>query len=89
MSRDYDTSATRRNYDNVRRFGALTIHAVQQFQHSDVITAAQAAELLGENVRTVQRRARDGAYPAFKLPGATGAYVFDRGDVVAIAEGRA
>jgi excisionase family DNA binding protein len=42
-----------------------------------LLSAAQVAELLGKSVRTVQRLAEDGELRAEKLPGATGAYVFD------------
>jgi excisionase family DNA binding protein len=42
-----------------------------------LLSAAQVAELLGKSVRTVQRLAEDGEIRAEKLPGTTGAYVFD------------
>jgi excisionase family DNA binding protein len=42
-----------------------------------LLSAAQVAELLGKSVRTVQRLAEDGELRAEKLPGTTGAYVFD------------
>jgi excisionase family DNA binding protein len=42
-----------------------------------LLSAAQVAELLGKSVRTVQRLADSGEIRAEKLPGTTGAYVFD------------
>ena len=42
-----------------------------------VISAREAAERLNEDPRTVQRKAKSGVYPAQKLPGLRGAYVFD------------
>jgi excisionase family DNA binding protein len=42
-----------------------------------LLSAAQVAELLGKSVRTVQRLADSGELRAEKLPGTTGAYVFD------------
>ena len=41
-----------------------------------LITTTEAAARLFEDKRTVQRKAKSGAYPAFKLPGIRGAYVF-------------
>lgn len=49
-----------------------------------LISTNQAAELLIEHPRTVQRKAESGEYPAQKLPGKRGAYVFREADVLAI-----
>lgn len=46
---------------------------------SDLVSTAEAADLLGMRVRTVQRRAKEGRLPvAQKLPGTTGAYLFNK-----------
>lgn len=55
---------------------------------NEIIGAAEAAEILGENVRSVQRKAKAGEYPAQKLDGTRGAYVFNRAEVEALT-GRA
>lgn len=48
----------------------------------DLMTAAQAAEVLGCSQRTVARMAEDGRLtPALKLPGETGAYLFEPAEV--------
>lgn len=45
---------------------------------SNLLSATEVAKQLGVSVRTVHRRATTGALPpAGKLPGATGAFVFD------------
>jgi excisionase family DNA binding protein len=45
---------------------------------TDLMTAAQVAEVLGCSQRTIARMAEDGRLtPALKLPGETGAYLFD------------
>ena len=46
-----------------------------------LISAKEAASLLNEDPRTVQRKAKAGEYPAQKLPGLRGAYVFTEADV--------
>jgi len=46
-----------------------------------LISVQQLAELLGCSVKTAQRRLQDGAIPATKLPGRTGAWVIKRADV--------
>lgn len=47
-----------------------------------LIPTAQVAEILRVDVRTVHRMADDGRLaPAAKVPGRTGAYLFDRADV--------
>ncbi len=50
-------------------------------QH-DIITTTEVAKLLGIDPRTVQRKAISGELPTVsKLPGETGAYLFDRDTV--------
>ncbi len=50
------------------------------------VTAAEAANRLGVSIRTIHRLvARGDLAPARKLPGATGAYLFDADDVTAAA----
>lgn len=49
---------------------------------SDLLTTAQAAEIVGKSVPTVNRWAAEGVLtPAHKLPGRTGAYLFERAEV--------
>jgi len=55
-------------------------------QTSQLIGAAEAAEILGEDVRTVQRKAKTGEYPSQKMQGLRGAYVFHRVEIEALAE---
>ena len=43
--------------------------------------------MLDVDARTVARRARSGAIPARKLPGRTGAYVFDRATIEQLLAG--
>jgi hypothetical protein len=46
------------------------------------LSSAQVAEILGCDVRTVNRRAGAGDIPyLLKMPGKTGAYVFLAGDI--------
>jgi excisionase family DNA binding protein len=46
---------------------------------ADRMTTSQVAERLGVTIRTVVRMAVDGRLPAaFKVPGKTGTYLFDR-----------
>ena len=54
-----------------------------------LISTAEAAERLNEDPRTVQRKAKAGTYPAQKLPGLRGAYVFTESDIAAIIARRA
>lgn len=50
--------------------------------HMPKITTAEAAEILGVSVRTVHRRTEAGDLPyEMKLPGATGAYIFDEATI--------
>lgn len=52
----------------------------------DVVTAAWVAERLHRPLRTVVRQARDGKLPTVgKLPGRTGAYLFDREAIEEVA----
>ena len=45
----------------------------------DLIGAVEAAQILGYSARTVKRMANSGHLPfAAKMPGTTGAFVFDR-----------
>jgi len=53
------------------------------------ITTAQAAEVLDVEHRSVFRMVRRGELtPTAKLPGRTGAYLFDRDEVDALAQQR-
>jgi excisionase family DNA binding protein len=48
-----------------------------------LLTASQVAELLGVSLRTVQHRAQLGQLPYVqKLPGKTGAFLFDSDDII-------
>lgn len=49
-----------------------------------LISTKEAAQQLHEHERTVQRNAESGKYPAQKLPGLRGAYVFTQTDINAI-----
>ena len=52
----------------------------------DLVATIEAAEILGKHVRTVHRLVADGLLvPATKVPGKTGAYMFRRSDVEALA----
>ena len=53
-----------------------------------LISANEAAELMRESRRTVLRKAKDGTYPAIKMPGQTGAYIFNRPELERIAAQR-
>lgn len=56
----------------------------------DLITTAQAAELLGITVAWTNKQAKHGLLPvAQKLPGLTGAYLFSRAAIEAEVERRA
>lgn len=53
---------------------------------SNLLTTAQVAKALGKSVRTIHRMADSGQLRAVaKLPGETGAYLFHRADVEALA----
>lgn len=54
-----------------------------------LISATEVAEILDEDVRTVQRKAQAGEYPAQKMPGLRGAYVFAERQILTIAQKRA
>lgn len=52
----------------------------------NLITTAQVAKRLGRDVTTVHQMARDGRItPAGKLPGETGAYLFEPAEVDRVA----
>lgn len=53
-----------------------------------VVSAVELASRLGENPRTVQRKAKSGEYPAQKLPGTKGAYVFTAATAARLVEER-
>jgi excisionase family DNA binding protein len=54
--------------------------------HDDLITVAEAAELLDTSVATIHRRIKSGNLPAAKkLPGLRGAVLLRRSDVEAVA----
>lgn len=53
----------------------------------ETLTTAQAAELLGKSVATVNRMVLLGRLnPAAKLPGKTGAYLYRREDIEALRQ---
>lgn len=54
----------------------------------DFLTTAQVAELTGWSVTSINRWALKGELPARKLPGRTGAYLFDRSAVEAYRDRR-
>lgn len=43
-----------------------------------MISTSEAARMLHEDPRTVQRKAQSGEYKAEKMPGLRGAYIFER-----------
>lgn len=52
----------------------------------ELVSTAQAAAILNRHVRSVHRLIATGALvPAVKIPGKTGAYLFNRADVEALA----
>lgn len=52
-----------------------------------LIGTAEAGRILGKTPRTVQRMVASGTLtPVVTLPGKTGAYLFDRHDIEALAE---
>ena len=53
----------------------------------DLISVAEAAEILGRSVRTVHRLVDSGSLPvAGRLPGRTGAIILDRSEVEDLAD---
>jgi excisionase family DNA binding protein len=57
---------------------------------TELLGVSEAAKLIGCSERTVKRLAKTGELPhALKMPGQTGAYLFHRNDVEALAKGRA
>ena len=64
-------------------------HVSQNQQMQQSLGTAEAAQILGIEVRTVHRMVADGRLrPAMKLPGKTGAYVFARVEVERLAAER-
>lgn len=59
-----------------------------QLLHRAVLSVPEVATLTGETARTVQRKARTGVYPAHKMPGRTGAYIFERDAVEEILQAK-
>lgn len=56
-------------------------------RNSDAIGSFEAAQLLGVSHGTLRNRIADGSIvPLIKLPGRTGAYVFERSTVEAFAK---
>lgn len=54
-----------------------------------LIPTAEVAQILGRDVRTVHRMVESGRLtPALKIPGRTGAYLFDQHDVEQLAAER-
>lgn len=46
-----------------------------------LLSTREVASLIGEDPRTVQRKAAAGVYPATKMPGLRGAFVFSDDDL--------
>ena len=53
-----------------------------------MISTGEAAQMLHEDPRTVQRKAKSGEYEAEKMPGLKGAYIFERAYVQRLAKKR-
>ena len=53
-----------------------------------MISSREVAAILNEDPRSVQRKAKSGEYPAQKLPGLRGSYIFDRDAILKIAADR-
>lgn len=63
---------------------------VADMPNVDPIPTAEAARLLDLDTSTVLRMAKSGAIPhAYKIPGRTGAYIFDRQQIERLAAKRA
>jgi excisionase family DNA binding protein len=59
----------------------------KQTQVSNLIPTTEVAKMLGIHVATVVRRAQAGEIPvAFKVPGETGAYLFDQETIEKLAK---
>lgn len=56
---------------------------------SSLIGTREAADILGVDPATVTRLANDGKLAHTKLPGQTGAFVYERADVEALRDERA
>lgn len=57
---------------------------------TDHMTAVEVAARLGKSLATVKRYARAGKLPvSLKVPGTTGAYLFDRAAIEQLAEAQA
>ena len=68
--------------DTPRRYLLTMLAYASLCTMSETITTAEAAEILGKSVATVNRLALLGRLkPERKLPGRTGAYLFRRKDV--------
>lgn len=73
----------------LRKFAKLPLDTVRKLAHdarmeTDLIGAAEAAEILGVSVATINRMAANGTLPtAAKLHGRTGAHIFNRATVEA------
>ena len=60
---------------------------IRSMPSSDLITTSQTARMLGKSEPTVRRMAEAGDLPFVqRLPGETGAYLFDRSAVAKVAE---
>lgn len=50
--------------------------------HTELMTASEVAEAFGRDTRTISRWTREGRLtPTTKLPGVTGAYIYDRAEI--------
>jgi len=50
--------------------------------HTELMTASEVAEAFGRDTRTISRWTREGRLtPTAKLPGQTGAYIYDRAEI--------
>jgi excisionase family DNA binding protein len=54
--------------------------------HSDLIGTAEACEILGKDRATVTRWVEKGKLTSHKMPGRTGAHLFDRQEVEALRD---
>lgn len=55
----------------------------------DLVSTAEAAQILGKSIRTIHRMARDGDLEAIKLGTTTRAWVFERSKLVELAHKQA